>query len=80
MSPEDVRAKIAESLTDADISVSDMTGTSDHFDVTVVSDAFDGLTLIKRHQLVYKALGSAMAGPVHALKLKTLTRAEQARS
>lgn len=73
LSTDDVARMIEEALPGAKAIVSDMTGTSDHFDATVVSEAFDGISLVKRHQMVYAALGSAMAGPVHALKLSTLT-------
>ncbi len=64
---------IEGALPGAMVVVNDMTGTSDHFNATVVSDAFEGVSLVKRHQMVYAALGTAMSGPVHALKLSTLT-------
>ena len=45
-----------------------------HFEVIVVSPAFAGQPLVKRHQMVYAALGAAVDGTViHALALKTLT-------
>ena len=76
LSIEDVRAILAESLDATHVDVLDMTGTSDHFDVTVVSVRFEGKSLIQQHQMVYGALGDAMAGPVHALKLQTRTPAQ----
>lgn len=47
-----------------------------HFRVVIVSDHFDGLSRVARQQAVYGALSEEMAGPVHALSLKTLTPAE----
>jgi BolA protein len=47
-----------------------------HFEVLIVSAAFDGLALLDRHRLVYAALGEMMGGEIHALGLKTLTPAE----
>ncbi len=48
-----------------------------HFDVVVISSAFDGLNLVKRQQLVYKSLGDLIStGKVHALSLKTYTSHE----
>lgn len=47
-----------------------------HFDVTVVSDAFLGLSKIKRHQMIYALLDDLMNNPIHALQLTTLTPAE----
>jgi len=51
--------------------VTDLTGTKDHWEALIVSDAFSGKSPIEQHQMVYAALGDLMAGPVHALALKT---------
>ena len=57
------------------VEVKDLTGTKDHFEAVIVADAFDGLSRVKQHQLVYGALGALMDGPVHALTFKTFTPA-----
>jgi len=53
------------------IEVEDLTGTKDHYKAVVVSQTFAGKTRVEQHQLVYRALGELMAGPVHALALET---------
>ncbi len=64
---------IRDKLPDAQISVADRTGTMDHFNVTVRSQAFKDKTLIQQHQLVYAALKAALAdGRIHAVELTTL--------
>ena len=73
MAPESVRRMLLAALPDAEILLVDLTGSEDHYDVKVVSRAFEGKTLIEQHQLVYRALGDAMHGPIHALALKTYT-------
>ncbi len=45
----------------------------EHFRAEVVSSAFDGVNLVKQHQLVYAALGDHMRSDIHALQLKTYT-------
>jgi BolA protein len=40
-----------------------------HFRVMVVSEAFDGLTMIQRHRAIYDALGDLMATDIHALAI-----------
>jgi stress-induced morphogen len=55
------------------VAIRDLTGTKDHYEATIVAQAFEGKSRIKQHQLVYAALGELMAGPVHALSLKTFT-------
>ncbi len=47
-----------------------------HFRAVVVSEAFEGQRKVARHQQVYAALASQLAGPVHALALHTYTPAE----
>jgi stress-induced morphogen len=47
-----------------------------HFKVVLVSQRFDGLRKVARHQQVYAALATQLAGPVHALALHTYTAAE----
>jgi len=40
-----------------------------HFDVTIVSDRFDGQSRLSRHRMVYAALDSLMASDIHALRI-----------
>tara|TARA_B100001989_G_scaffold242541_1_gene209414 strand:+ start:1337 stop:1561 length:225 start_codon:yes stop_codon:yes gene_type:complete len=47
---------------------------NDHLQVTVISSIFDGLSLVKQHQLIYSALKEELASEaIHALALKTNT-------
>ena len=43
-----------------------------HFELNIVADAFDGLNLVKRHQLVYMLLGDIMP-KIHALQITAKT-------
>ena len=47
-----------------------------HFEALVVSPAFAGLNRVRRHQMVYAALGDRMKQEVHALALRTLSPEE----
>jgi stress-induced morphogen len=71
--PQALEGLLLTAFPDAQISVSDLTGTQDHYEATIVSRAFEGQTLVAQHQMVYRALGAAMHGPIHALALKTST-------
>jgi sulfur transfer protein SufE/stress-induced morphogen len=50
-------------------------GGESHFDLYIVSDAFEGLNLVKRHKLVYMMLGEIMP-TIHALQIQAKTPAE----
>jgi len=44
-----------------------------HFDVRIVSDAFEGCRPLKRHRMIYDALGSLMETDIHALSIQAKT-------
>lgn len=46
-------------------------GGESHFRVELVSARFSGLGRVARQRLVYDALAAELAGPIHALALKT---------
>ena len=47
-----------------------------HLETTIVSDSFTDKSLIERHRIVYDAMGELMKHEIHALSMKTLTKAE----
>ena len=71
--PEQVKEYIAGGLACQHVEVE---GDGQHFFATIVSDAFEGMRPIARHQLVYAALGDRMRAEIHALSMKTLTPEE----
>lgn len=71
LNTDDVKRLIEGSIPDATVEVADMTGTSDHFDIKVVSTAFEGLSRIDQHKLVQAALGEHLTTTIHAVQIKT---------
>ncbi|MDY6802707.1 MAG: BolA family transcriptional regulator [Cyanobacteriota bacterium] len=71
-----VEAMIKNELPDAQIRVEDLRG-GDHLQATVVSSEFEGKSLVKQHQMIYKALQAPLSTEeIHALALKTYTPAQ----
>ena len=70
---DSLQALLEGAFPDADeLSVVDRTGGGDHFQVTVASERFDGLSLVDQHRLVYAALEAPLAdGTIHELRIKT---------
>ena len=55
-----------------ELAVADRTGGGDHFQVTVESERFNGLSLVEQHRLVYDALAEPLAdGTIHELRIRT---------
>ena len=51
-------------------------GSESHFKVTIVSENFEGLRLIKRHRSVNSTLATELANSIHALAIHTFTQKE----
>ena len=77
VTPESIRTSIAAAL---DCRHLDVRGDGHHWEAVIVSPAFEGLSRIRRHQLVYAALGDRMREEIHALSMTTLAPAEWAAS
>ena len=64
---------IKQKIVDSEVYVENLKG-DDHLQVTVISSEFNGLSLVKQHQLVYSALKEELVSEaIHALALKTET-------
>jgi stress-induced morphogen len=70
---ETLEALLRASFPDASgLAVEDRTGGGDHFQVTLASSRFDGLSLVEQHRLVYDALAEPLQdGSIHELRIKT---------
>lgn len=73
---EAVQKLVASGIPEATVTVTDLTGTSDHFGIHVVAAAFEGLGRMDRHRLVHQALGAHLTREIHAVQIKALTPAE----
>lgn len=52
-------------------------GKESHFKVNIVSDAFNGLRLVQRHQKIYAAAGDLLSpGKIHALAIHAYVATE----
>ena len=73
MAADRLETLLRDAFPDADeLRVEDRTGGGDHFQVTVASPRFGGLSLIDQHRLVNEALaGPLRDGTIHELRIKT---------
>ena len=83
---ERIEARLRSALEPVELEVIDdshrhvgHTGAADgrgHFTVIVVSDRFRGLPVLRRHRLVYDAVGDLMTTDVHALSIQAFAPGE----
>ena len=71
MTRDEIKALLAQGMPGASVEVEGDDGV--HFAARIVFDGFAGLNPVKRHQLVYKALGDHMQQAIHALSIQTYT-------
>ena len=77
MTPSEIERRILERLPDSAVTLRDLTGTADHWEVTVVSGRFKGRPLLERHRILKGFFEAELAsGDLHALSLKTYTPEE----
>ena len=68
VTPEELKARIEAGIPGARAEVS---GDGHHFNATISSPAFQGLTRIAQHRLVYDVFGPEIGGRIHALSIQT---------
>ena len=73
VTPESIKQSIVAGL---DCHHVEVAGDGQHWEAVIVSPAFEGLSRVRQHQLVYAALGDRMREEVHALSMQTLTPAQ----
>jgi stress-induced morphogen len=70
-SAQDIKQRIEAAIPGAQAEVEDYTGGGDHFRATVTAAAFEGLSRVQQHRLVYEVFAGEVGGAIHALALKT---------
>lgn len=73
MNFSEVEDLIKRSLTDAEVEITDLTGTGDHLGLRIKSDAFKGKNLLAQHRMVMDILKESLKEKIHAVQLKTET-------
>ena len=86
MTVQQIQDKLTEALTPDRIEVIDNSQAhaghagaqsgGGHYHLVIVSNQFEGRSLVQRHQLIYKTLGDMMKTQIHALGIDALTPLE----
>ena len=76
MNINSIKEKIKKHIPDSRVKVKDKTGNGDHFSVLVISNEFEGITLVDRHKMIYESLSQYVTKEIHALQIKTYTEKE----
>ncbi len=77
ISSEEIKATLSKNLPVSLVETQDLTGGGDHWQLIVVSPAFEGKSLLEQHRIVNDALKAEIGDQrIHALALKTFSPAQ----
>ena len=77
ITPEEIKQTLSVALPVTLVETQDLTGGGDHWQVIIVSSAFEGKGLLEQHRIVNEALKEPLADQrIHALALKTFSPAQ----
>lgn len=77
ITPEEIKQTLERALPGSTVETRDLTGGGDHWQVIIVSPAFEGKGLLEQHRMVNEALKGEMDDErIHALALKTYSPAQ----
>ena len=74
MKPEEIKARLEQAYEGAAVQVIDLTGTLDHYQVSITSKAFEGKSRIQAHRQVMDLFQNELqSGEIHAFTISTQT-------
>jgi stress-induced morphogen len=77
ITPEEIKEALSKAMPLQLVETQDLTGGGDHWQLIIVSPAFEGKGLLEQHRIVNDALREPMADQrIHALALKTYSPAQ----
>jgi acid stress-induced BolA-like protein IbaG/YrbA len=77
ITPEEIKQTLSQALPVEVVETQDLTGGGDHWQVIIVSPAFEGKGLLEQHRMVNDVLKDPLADQrIHALSLKTYSPAQ----
>jgi len=77
ITPQEIKDALGKALPVSMVETQDLTGGGDHWQLIIVSPAFEGKGLVEQHRLVNEALKEPIGDQrIHALALKTYSPAQ----
>ena len=76
MNIDEIKQRLNSYFINDKVEVFDSRGTGDHFSIVVISNKFDGISLIDRHIMIYSIFEDKIVTEIHALQIQTYTLQE----
>ena len=76
MNSDKIKKRLEIYFSDGKVEVFDTRGTGDHFSVIVISNKFDKVNIVKRHQIIYEIFKKEITNEIHAMQIQAYTNEE----
>ena len=76
MNSKQIKKRLESYFLNDKVEVFDTRGTEDHFSIIVISDKFNDINIVKRHQIIYQLFKNEITKEIHALQIQTYTNSE----
>ena len=76
MNSDKIKKRLEIYFSDGKVEVFDTRGTGDHFSIIIISNKFDDVEIVKRHQMIYEIFKKEITNEIHAMQIQAYTNEE----
>ena len=76
MNSNKIKERLEIYFPDGKVEVFDTRGTGDHFSIIIISNKFDDVKIVKRHQMIYEIFKKELISKIHAMQIQAYTNEE----
>ena len=76
MNSNKIKERLEIYFSDGKVEVFDTRGTGDHFSIIIISNKFDDVKIVKRHQMIYEIFKKEITNEIHAMQIQAYTNEE----
>ena len=76
MNSDKIKKRLEIYFSDGKVEVFDTRGTGDHFSIIIISNKFNDVKIVKRHQMIYEIFKKELISEIHAMQIQAYTKEE----
>ena len=76
MNSDIIKKRLEIYFSEGKVEVFDTRGTGDHFSIIIISNKFDDVKIVKRHQMIYEIFKKEITNEIHAMQIQAYTNEE----
>ena len=76
MNSDKIKKRLEIYFSEGKVEVFDTRGTGDHFSIIVISNKFNDVKIVKRHQIIYEIFKKEITNEIHAMQIQAYTNEE----